>query len=840
VIAQAQQPLEPYVSVRRELQFAALRARSGDGRPSPYQRIPRRWHQFSLLSCWAAGVLVMLFCCFPHTVLSQSAPAGPAPTAWPNGYEFQATFTVAPGKVSSAQTNFPALISGTWKDFATTANGGRINNTCNQTVGNNVTAVPCDLIFTSDAAGTQLLNWEYETYTATTGAVNIWVNLPNLANGTVIYAWYGQPATNTLRTSPAATWSNYMAVYHMKEDPAGIAPQLNDSTGNGNNATMKGVVAASQQQAGEINSSINFEGDSYASLASSSIFNFERTDSFSVSGWFKISANSVGALISKYPAPSNAGWALAQMNGSPSPQFALGLFGTGASTGAFAETTSPASMGVWHYVVATYSGTGTVAGMNIYVDGVNQALTTKQNNLATSILNNDPPAINSRVGIVAQESNDAMDELRVSAKGVVLSSAWVSASYNNQSSPGTFFTVATGLAYSPALPSLTLSPGLFTFPGQAVNTTSAVQAFTLTNSGSGTATGIAPRFTGANPSGFTIATGANACGATLAAGSSCSIYLTFTPASATGFTAALSVTDNGANSPQTATLNGSGVAVLSGLTCNPASMAGSGTDTCTVTLNAAAPAGGVVVSLSSNNAAVTLPATAMVPANAASAGFMATVAGVATTQTSTLTATAGGISSAFVLPLNPALPTLSINATSVPFGNVEVNMAATQSVTLTSTGTSPAAVSAATVTGAGFTMSGVTFPVALNPGQATTLNLQFDPSIAGAATGLLTIASNSSTGAVTLISLSGTGTAPVVDLSWNAPSNSTDPVAGYNIYRSTGGSPAYALLNSSTITETTYVDTTVMSGQIYDYIVESVDASGVASSPSNLASVTIP
>ena len=38
-----------------------------------------------------------------------------------------------------------------------------------------------------------------------------------------------------------------------------------------------------------------------------------------------------------------------------------------------------------------------------------------------------------------------MDELRVSTKGVVLTPAWVTASYNNESSPATFFTVNTGL-----------------------------------------------------------------------------------------------------------------------------------------------------------------------------------------------------------------------------------------------------------------------------------------------------------------------------------------------------------------------------------------------------------
>jgi hypothetical protein len=121
------------------------------------------------------------------------------------------------------------------------------------------------------------------------------------------------------------------------------------------------------------------------------------------------------------------------------------LWGTGGSTAAFAETTSQVSMNVWHNVVVTYSGTGNTAGMNIYVDGVNQALTVKENTLNTSILNSDAPAINSRSGTPTAESNDVMDELRVSASGVVLTQAWVAASYNNQSSPGTFFTVATGL-----------------------------------------------------------------------------------------------------------------------------------------------------------------------------------------------------------------------------------------------------------------------------------------------------------------------------------------------------------------------------------------------------------
>ena len=74
----------------------------------------------------------------------------------------------------------------------------------------------------------------------------------------------------------------------------------------------------------------------------------------------------------------------------------------------------------------------------------------------------------------------------------------------------------------------------------------------------------------------------------------------------------------------------------------------------------------------------------------------------------------------------------------------------------------------------------------------------------------------------------------------NAPSSSPVPVVGYNIYRSTGSSSTYQLLNSSVDTQTTYVDLSVQSGSTYGYIVESVDSSGAESVPSNQATATIP
>ena len=256
----------------------------------------------------------------------------------------------------------------------------------------------------------------------------------------------GRPRVTTLATTPAATWgSNFEAVYHLKENPAGAAPQMNDSTSNANHATMNGSVQASQQQPGEIDGSVNFEGNTWASMANPANFSFERTDSFSLSGWVNIASNTGGTLLAKFAPPPGAGWTFGQFAGATSPVLSLGLFGSGSTTGALVET--PAlTMGAWHYVVATYSGTGTTAGINIYVDAVNQPLTTLTNNLASSIVNTVTPAINGRGG-PNQMSTDSMDELRISAKGVVLSPAWITASYNNQSKPGTFFTAATGLTH---------------------------------------------------------------------------------------------------------------------------------------------------------------------------------------------------------------------------------------------------------------------------------------------------------------------------------------------------------------------------------------------------------
>jgi hypothetical protein len=187
-------------------------------------------------------------------------------------------------------------------------------------------------------------------------------------------------------------------------------------------------------------------------------------------------------------------------------------------------------------------------------------------------------------------------------------------------------------------------------------------------------------------------------------------------------------------------------------------------------------------------------------------------------------------------------PVLTMSATSLSFGSESVGTPTVQSLTLTSTGTGAVTVSAASLAGAGFAVSGATFPVTLNPGVAIKLQIQFDPTAVGAFAGSLTISSNSSTGGSAVIGLSGTGTAVQhqVTLTWNGPASSPDPVSGYNVYRSPSGGTTFQRLNSTSDSQTSYVDQAVQPGSSYLYYVKSVDAAGTESTPSNQTTVTVP
>ncbi|MGD0630845.1 MAG: choice-of-anchor D domain-containing protein, partial [Terracidiphilus sp.] len=129
-------------------------------------------------------------------------------------------------------------------------------------------------------------------------------------------------------------------------------------------------------------------------------------------------------------------------------------------------------------------------------------------------------------------------------------------SVNNENSTSTVTLTA-----SVPGPFATLTPSPLAFLNETVGTTSATASLTLSNTSNYPLDDIVLSRTGANASEFTIVPASNACGSSLPALSSCFIYLTFTPQAVGARSATLSVADNATNSPQTATLTGTGLAI---------------------------------------------------------------------------------------------------------------------------------------------------------------------------------------------------------------------------------------------------------------------------------------
>src|SRR6202048_3303355 len=120
-----------------------------------------------------------------------------------------------------------------------------------------------------------------------------------------------------------------------------------------------------------------------------------------------------------------------------------------------------------------------------------------------------------------------------------------------------------------------------------------------------------------------------------------------------------------------------------------------------------------------------------------------------------VTGCAGVVSSSTAA--TPGKGQLSINPSTVPFGNVSTGSTGTQTITLSNTGSASLTVSQTSVSGPGFSISGPTFPLTLASGQSSTLTAKFAPTVAGAASGTISLVSNGSN-SPTVVALTGTGT----------------------------------------------------------------------------------
>jgi len=102
-----------------------------------------------------------------------------------------------------------------------------------------------------------------------------------------------------------------------------------------------------------------------------------------------------------------------------------------------------------------------------------------------------------------------------------------------------------------------------------------------------------------------------------------------------------------------------------------------------------------------------------------------------------------------------APPTLTASPASFTFSNVIVGQNQTQTETVKNTGGMNAVISQATVAGTGFSISGLSAPLTLTPGQSTSFSVTFAPQSAGSASGNVVVDSNATDPALS-VALAGT------------------------------------------------------------------------------------
>jgi hypothetical protein len=256
---------------------------------------------------------------------------------------------------------------------------------------------------------------------------------------------------------------------------------------------------------------------------------------------------------------------------------------------------------------------------------------------------------------------------------------------------------------------------------------------------------------------------------TLNAGQSTTFNATFAPSAAGAASGKLTITSNASNATLSIPLSGTGIA-QGQLASNPTSLSfgniqvgtsKSLTDTLTnsggtsLTISAAS-ASGTGFSLSGLSLPLTLTAG---QSTSFTVLFSPTTSGAASGSVS-ITSNASNPNLSIPLSGTGVTPgALAANPTTLAFGNLQVGNSTNLSETVTNTGGSSVTISQANLTGAVFSISGLSLPLTLTANQSVTFTATFTPTTAGAASGSLSVVSNASNSPLN-IALSGTGTAP--------------------------------------------------------------------------------
>jgi hypothetical protein len=343
-------------------------------------------------------------------------------------------------------------------------------------------------------------------------------------------------------------------------------------------------------------------------------------------------------------------------------------------------------------------------------------------------------------------------------------SATINITDNAGGSPQQVNLAGTGIA-----PMVTLTPTSLSFGNQNLGTTSGAKGVQLKNTGNAVLTISSIAISGTNATDFAQT---NNCPSSLAPGAQCNINVSFSPTDFGTRTASLSVSDDALNTPQTASLTGSGTIGSTKVTVSPNKLLfgnqqiGSTSAAQTTTLQNTGQSILVITNIAlagpnpsdfaqTNNCGVTV-------ATGASCTFTVTFTPTASgnrSATLNITDNAGGSPQHVSLAGTGIGPMATLNPTSLSFGNQAVGTTSgAKGVQLKNTGNSTLTIGSIAISGtnaADFAQTN-NCPSSLAPGAQCNISVKFAPTSAGMRTASLNVSDNASN-SPQMTSLTGTG-----------------------------------------------------------------------------------
>lgn len=213
---------------------------------------------------------------------------------------------------------------------------------------------------------------------------------------TTTFTVSGTDGTNTHSVNPVITVVGAaLSAWPMNE---GSGLTLNDVSGHGNTITLTGSAVTWQTNTGFPGTTPLWSGTGQGNATSGTLTNFTGTSPFWISTWVKMPFSAAEQTLFGTLDVSGTfrGFALETLDtsGISVPNFFL--VGTYPSSAIVANGSTNIADGLIHYVVVSYDGTQTAAGVSIYVDAVKNTTTGTINTLTTTTANGLPVVIGAR------------------------------------------------------------------------------------------------------------------------------------------------------------------------------------------------------------------------------------------------------------------------------------------------------------------------------------------------------------------------------------------------------------------------------------------------------------